>query len=187
MINPSSRTAETVPALRRDPRYLQREEMEFVLSDGRVVTSVSESTLQAVMQGSARIRQRPGPWNALGDIKFVFPNNDNIYLHHTPAVRLFDRYRRDFSHGCIRLEDPVALAQFVMAPQPEWTLARIREAMSKGESRTIALRQPLPVLIAYATVIVRHGQVYFFSDIYGHDKLLASALSQQRRPELLVP
>ena len=186
-IPPSIARAETVPALRRDPRYLQREEMEFVLSDGRVVTSVSESTLQAVMQGSARIRQRPGPWNALGDIKFVFPNNDNIYLHHTPAVRLFDRYRRDFSHGCIRLEDPVALAQFVLAPQPEWTLARIREAMSKGESRTIALRQPLPVLIAYATVIVRHGQVYFFSDIYGHDKLLASALSQQRRPELLVP
>ena len=160
--------------------------MEFVFSDGRVAADVSESALQAVLQGTARIRQRPGARNALGDIKFVFPNNDNIYLHHTPAVGLFDRSRRDFSHGCIRLEDPVALAQFVLAPQPDWTLQRIRDAMSKGDSRTIALRQPLPVLIAYSTVIVRAGKVYFFADIYGHDKLLGDAIRQQRRPQLLV-
>lgn len=185
-IPPSIARAETVPAIRRDPGYLRREEMEFVFSDGRVAADVSESALQAVLQGAARIRQRPGARNALGDIKFVFPNNDNIYLHHTPAVGLFDRSRRDFSHGCIRLEDPVALAQFVLAPQPDWTLQRIRDAMSKGESRTIALRQPLPVLIAYSTVIVRAGKVYFFTDIYGHDKLLGDAIGQQRRPELLV-
>lgn len=185
-IPPSIARAETVPALRRDPGYLQRQDMEFVFPDGRVATDVSESALQAVMQGSARIRQRPGPRNALGDIKFVFPNNDNIYLHHTPAVGLFERARRDFSHGCIRIEDPVALARFVLAPQPDWTLQRIRDAMNKGESRTIALRQPLPVLIAYATVVVRQGNAYFFADLYGHDKLLASALNQQRRPDLLV-
>ena len=185
-IPPSIARAETVPAIRRDPGYLRREEMVFVFSDGRVSTDASESALQSVLQGSARIRQRPGPRNALGDIKFVFPNNDNIYLHHTPAVGLFDRSRRDFSHGCIRVEDPVALAQFVLAPQPDWTLQRIRDAMGKGESRTIALRQPLPVLIAYSTVIVRAGKVYFFADIYGHDKMLASAIGQQRRPELLA-
>ena len=185
-IPPSIARAETVPAIRRDPGYLRREEMEFVFSDGRVAADVSEAALQAVVQGSARIRQRPGPRNALGDIKFVFPNNDNIYLHHTPAVGLFERSRRDFSHGCIRVEHPVALAQFVLAPQPDWTPQRIRDAMSKGESRTIALRQPLPVLIAYSTVIVRAGKVYFFADIYGQDKLLASAISQQRRPELLA-
>ena len=185
-IPPSIARAETVPAIRRDPGYLRREDMEFVFSDGRVAPDVSESALQAVLQGSARIRQRPGARNALGDIKFVFPNNDNIYLHHTPAVGLFERARRDFSHGCIRVEDPVALAQFVLAPQPDWTLQRIRDAMSKGESRTIALRQPLPVLIAYSTVIVRAGKVYFFADIYGHDKLLADAIRQQRRPEILV-
>ena len=185
-IPPSIARAETVPAIRRDPGYLRREDMEFVFSDGRVAADVSESALQAVVQGTARIRQRPGARNALGDIKFVFPNNDNIYLHHTPAVGLFDRSRRDFSHGCIRLEDPVALAQFVLAPQPDWTLQRIRDAMSKGESRTIALRQPLPVLIAYSTVIVRAGKVYFFADIYGHDKLLGDAIRQQRRPQLLV-
>ena len=185
-IPPSIARAETVPALRRDPGYLRRQDMEFVFADGRVAADVSETALQAVMQGSARIRQRPGPRNALGDIKFVFPNNDNIYLHHTPAVGLFERARRDFSHGCIRVEDPVALAQFVLAPQPDWTLQRIRDAMNKGESRTIALRQPLPVLIAYATVVVRQGNAHFFADLYGHDKLLASALNQQRRPQLLV-
>jgi murein L,D-transpeptidase YcbB/YkuD len=84
-----------------------------------------------VLNGQMRIRQRPGPLNALGDIKFVFPNNQNIYLHHTPTPQLFQRGRRDFSHGCIRVEEPVQLAQFVLQDMPEWTEERIRQAMSK--------------------------------------------------------
>ena len=186
-VPPSIARAETVPALRHDPGYLQRQQMEFVSGSGQISTAVTEANLQSVLQGAGRIRQRPGPHNALGDIKFIFPNNENIYLHHTPAVQLFNRNRRDFSHGCIRVEDPVALARFVLEPEPEWTTSRIRDAMEKGESRTIRLKAPLPVLIAYSTVMTRNGQVYFYDDIYSHDKLLATALSQRKRPVLIAP
>ena len=119
-----------------------------------------------------RIRQRPGAKNALGGIKFVFPNHDNIYMHHTPAVRLFARARRDFSHGCIRVEEPVALALFVLAGQPDWDEARIRTAMATGRASTLRLLEPLPVVIAYFTAVAgTDGRVFFFPDIYGLDKL----------------
>ncbi len=173
--------AETIPRLRSNPGYLQQQGMEFVARDGSVSRTVSEANLQAVRSGQMRIRQRPGPRNALGDIKFVLPNNSNIYLHHTPATQLFSRERRDFSHGCIRVEEPVALAQFVLQNEPQWTEQRIRDAMSQGRSRTIQLEQPLPVVIAYSTVVAKHGAVYFFPDIYGHDKLLDAALRESIR------
>jgi len=169
-------TEETVPRLQRDPAYWTREGFEFVGRDGRMDTVLSEAQLQAVLRGEARIRQRPGPANALGDIKFVFPNDDAIYLHHTPSVGLFARERRDFSHGCIRVEDPVALAKFVLRDQPEWTEARIRAAMAEGRSRTLRLAQPVPVLVAYGTALVIGGRPHFFADLYGHDRLLANAL-----------
>jgi murein L,D-transpeptidase YcbB/YkuD len=133
-----------------------------------------------VLAGRSRIRQRPGPQNALGDIKFVFPNSDNIYLHHTPATRLFDQARRDFSHGCIRVEAPVALARFVLAGNGDWSEERIRMAMSAGQSSTLKLREPVPVLIAYGTALVKQGTVYFFDDIYGLDSLLDAALRSER-------
>ena len=146
--------AETVPRLRRDPGYLAREEMEFVSAGGRVDRSVTAGLLDAVLAGKARIRQRPGPKNALGDIKFVFPNTDNIYLHHTPATALFGRDRRDFSHGCIRVEHPVELAQFILKSMPDWTQDRIQQAMRRGESATLKLAEPVPVLMAYGTAVV---------------------------------
>lgn len=180
-VPPSIARDETVPKLRRDPAYFNTQGLEFVAGDGRVISALSEENLVAVMKGNLRIRQRPGRKNALGDIKFIFPNNDNIYLHHTPSVQLFKRDRRDFSHGCIRVEDPVALARFVLHDEPEWTEKRIHDAMEKGKSNTIRLKQPLPVVIAYVTVIVKHdGKIYFFRDIYGHDQLLDAALKKKR-------
>jgi murein L,D-transpeptidase YcbB/YkuD len=134
---------------------VRRAGLEFVAGDGRVLTTLSNDNLDAVLRGQLRIRQRPGPKNALGDIKFVFPNNDNIYLHHTPAPQLFARPRRDFSHGCIRVEAPVALAKFVLQDQPDWDEARIREAMERGKSATLRLREPLPVVITYSTAVRR--------------------------------
>ncbi len=170
--------AETVPKLRRDPSHFNREGLEFV-ADGQVDRTLSEANLAAVLAGKMRIRQRPGPRNALGDIKFIFPNTDNIYLHHTPAPQLFKQDRRDLSHGCIRVEDPVALARFVLQQQPAWTAERIQEAMESEKSKTIRVQPPLPVVIAYATAIARaDGKVHFFSDIYGHDKLLDAALKR---------
>jgi murein L,D-transpeptidase YcbB/YkuD len=132
-----------------------------------------------VQRGQMRIRQRPGAKNALGDIKFVFPNQDNIYLHHTPTPQLFRRDRRDFSHGCIRVAAPVELAKFVLADEPEWTEERIVAAMTRGRSATLRLAEPLPVVIAYRTVVVEGGKVRFFPDLYGRDAHLAAALRDQ--------
>jgi murein L,D-transpeptidase YcbB/YkuD len=176
-VPPSIARGEIVPKLRRDPGYLAREQMDFVGGEDHVSTDVSEANLAAVARGELRIRQRPGQKNALGDIKFVFPNNMNIYLHHTATPRLFQRGRRDFSHGCIRVEEPVALASFVLADQPEWTVERIREAMAGETPRTVWLAHPIPVLVFYTTVIVEEGgRVLFLPDIYGHDRTLDRAL-----------
>jgi murein L,D-transpeptidase YcbB/YkuD len=175
-VPPSIARQETVPRLRRDPAYLARQGFEFVGADGQGDTVLTAAKLDAVLAGQLRIRQRPGPLNALGDIKFVFPNREHIYLHHTPSTGLFARDRRDLSHGCIRVEDPVALARFVLQDQPGWDETRIRQAMGRGQSSTLALRDPLPVLIAYGTSLVKSGRTWFFQDIYGHDRLLDAAL-----------
>lgn len=178
-VPPSIARAELVPRFRRDPGYFTRQGFEFV-SGTTAVPTLNEANLSAVLAGKMRIRQRPGPLNALGDIKFVFPNNQNIYLHHTPSPQLFERDRRDFSHGCIRVEAPVELAKFVLQDQPDWTEARIRQAMTKGSSNTVSLQAPLPVVLAYGTAIARaDGRVYFLADIYGQDKVLEQALQQR--------
>lgn len=174
--------AEIVPRLRRDPAYFEREGFEFVGRDGRVQPGLTPQALDALQAGQIRIRQRPGPRNALGDIKFVFPNHDAIYLHHTPAVALFERDRRDFSHGCVRVEDPVALAQFVLRDQPGWTEARIRAAMARRESVTLEIAQPVRVLIAYGTALVKDDRIHFYDDIYGQDRVLDAALRARARP-----
>lgn len=170
---------EVIPHAQRDASYFSRQGFEFVTGN-QASGTVSQANIDAVLNGQARIRQRPGPLNALGDIKFVFPNNQAIYLHHTPSPQLFSRGRRDFSHGCIRVEAPVELAKFAMQGMPEWTEPKIREAMSAGKSKTVALQQPIPVVLAYGTAIARaDGRVYFVPDIYGQDKLLDQALRQR--------
>ena len=178
-VPPSIARGETLPKLRRDPAYFDQQGFEFVTRDGRVVGGFSEANLEAVQAGAMRIRQRPGARNALGDIKFVFPNPDNIYLHHTPTPNLFKRDRRDFSHGCIRVEAPVELARFVLANAPEWNEERIVEAMTRGRSNTLRLDEELPVVITYRTAAVIDGKPHFFADIYRKDAALAASL--QRR------
>lgn len=168
--------SETLPRLRRDPGYFARQGLEFVTRDGQVITTLTDEGIDAVQRGEWRIRQRPGPQNALGDIKFIFPNDQNIYLHHTPSQNLFSRTRRDFSHGCIRVEEPVKLAEFVLAHRTDWPQERIIQAMEGGKSRTLRLDAPLPVLITYSTSLVKDGKVYFFPDIYQQDARLQRAL-----------
>ncbi len=183
-VPPSIARQELVPRLRRDPAHWVREGFEFVGPGGQVETTLSAARLDAVLAGGGwRIRQRPGPRNALGDIKFVFPNRESIYLHHTPSVALFERARRDFSHGCIRVEQPQALAQWVLRDQPGWDVARIRAAMAAGTSSTLALAAPVPVLIAYGTTLVKDGRTHFYDDVYGLDRRLDTALRQRAMPE----
>lgn len=172
---------ELVPRMRKEPDYFAQQGFEFVTDTGAVVGTLRAEHLDAVMAGTWRIRQRPGPKNALGDIKFIFPNNDAIFLHHTPSPGLFARPRRDFSHGCVRVEAPVALARFVLQDDPAWTDARIREAMALGRSRTIRLQQPIPVVLAYHTVVIKQGKAFFLADIYGHDAALDKALQDHSR------
>lgn len=178
-VTPSIQRGEIVPKLERDPGYWEREELEAVPVRGDAVpgTVLDASTLEGLRNGTLRVRQRPGPKNALGGVKFVLPNTMNIYLHSTPAQQLFEETRRDFSHGCIRVADPPALAAFVLRDQPQWTPERIRDAMAAGKTSTATLTHPIPVVLFYTTAIVdAAGRALFASDIYGYDRRLEQAL-----------
>ncbi|HSD27358.1 MAG TPA: L,D-transpeptidase family protein, partial [Vicinamibacteria bacterium] len=178
---PSIVSNEIVPHARLDPSYLEREDFEIVASGGEDAEDLpaTPENLDAVAAGSLFVRQRPGPRNSLGLAKFIFPNHQNVYMHGTPASRLFLRTRRDFSHGCIRVEDPTRLAEWVLRDVPGWTRQRIEEAM-QGERPTRAnLSRPLMVVLFYDTVHVNSEEVvHFATDIYGHDKELDQALAR---------
>ena len=133
---------ELAPRLARDSSILARENMEIVTRTGAIAATADEGTIAALRAGMVRIRQRPGPKNALGGVKFVLPNAMNVYLHGTPATQLFARTRRDFSHGCIRVGDPAALARFVLRDRPEWTPAAIDAAMASGRTDVVKLSAP---------------------------------------------
>lgn len=184
-VPPSIAKGETLPRLRRDPGYLHRAGMEFVAADGRVA-EYSSANLDAVERGQLRLRQKPGRSNALGQIKFILPNTDGIYLHHTPTPQLFRRERRDFSHGCVRVEAPVDLATFVLANQPAWTRERIVKAMAAGRSSYASLSEALPVIVNYQSTVFRDGRLYFFPDIYAQDKSLELALQQRAKNKQTV-
>ncbi len=178
-VPPSILRNELLALLAHDPSYLDREDMEVVSTSGsgRVLAANGDKLIAALHSGEARLRQRPGPRNALGGVKFVLPNTMDIYLHATPARELFGRTRRDFSHGCIRVREPEALAQFVLQGKPEWTPAQIEAAMTSGVNRTVPLAAPVPVVVFYTTVIVDgEGRALFLHDIYGHDSKLRDAL-----------
>ena len=169
---------EIVPALRRDPKYLQSNDMEMVDPRDRPAGDwPGGDAIGALLRGALRVRQRPGPENSLGLIKFVFPNASNVYLHGTPHMQLFERTRRDFSHGCIRLERPEALAAWLLRDQSGWNLDRIQGAMNADSSSRLLLSHPVPVVIFYTTAVVRSdGSAWFYADIYGHDRELDEAL-----------
>jgi murein L,D-transpeptidase YcbB/YkuD len=172
---------EIIPRARRDPSYFAREALEIVASgaDNAPELPPTPENLSKVVSGRLFIRQKPGPRNSLGLAKFIFPNAEDVYMHGTPAQALFARVRRDFSHGCIRLEDPARFAEWVLRDQPAWTRARIDAAM-KGERPTrVNLTEKLTVVIFYATVHVNSESIAFFvDDIYGHDRTLDAALAQ---------
>lgn len=172
---------ELLPQIRADPGWMHRNGYEVVGSDGTLTQQASAETLAALAARTARLRQRPGQNNALGKVKFVFPNRHNVFLHDTPSVELFAATRRAFSHGCIRVADPVALAEYALRENPGWTRARIVEAMKGAAPVRVDLEEPIRVFILYATALVAEdGTVYFFDDIYGHDARLESALAARR-------
>ena len=176
----SIQLAELLPKIRRDRNYLASHDFEVVDHDDQLVAdaTVSDDVLRELRLGTLSIRQKPGPKNALGLIKFMFPNSYNVYLHGTPKMELFSRSRRDFSHGCIRVQDPVALAAWLLRDKPEWTIDRILATMNGEETVQVNLDKPTPVLILYSTAVVEsNGKAHFFDDIYGYDTSLESFLT----------
>lgn len=162
---------ETLPRVARDPDFLRRNNIEVVDTSGTVDPWTVDWSDESTVSG-LRLRQRPGPDNALGLVKFIFPNHFSIYLHDTPSDRLFARDARALSHGCIRIDDPVALAEYVLRDQPEWTRSRIAAAMHARQERGVKLREPLPVHIGYWTAWVQlDGSVAFTGDPYGIDRV----------------
>ena len=176
---------EILPLLQRNVRYLQDNDMEVVGPRDRVMGDVvSPEILDQLRLGELRVRQRPGPRNAMGLVKFVFPNSAAVYLHGTPRSELFSQSRRDLSHGCIRLEDPTALATWVLRDQPLWGRQQIVAAQAGRSSTRAWLPHPMPVIIFYTTAVAApDGSAWFFTDIYGHDRRLDEAL----RAELASP
>lgn len=177
---------ELLPKLRKNPGYLAKEHMELVNHFGpnAIQYPVNEDTLVLLSQGRLKIRQTPGKWNALGSVKFVFPNHFNVYLHDTATPQLFKRARRDFSHGCIRVENPEALAEFVLKTKEGWDPEKISAAMRKENTRRVQLKTPIPVLIFYSTAMATRDKVMFFDDIYGQDQTLINALSKPLQQQL---
>jgi murein L,D-transpeptidase YcbB/YkuD len=178
---PSIVKDEILPRARRDPGYLDREQMEIVASGDERAPALpaTPANLDAVAAGRLYVRQKPGEKNSLGLAKFIFPNSENVYMHGTPAQSLFARARRDFSHGCIRLENPAALAQWVLRDDAAWTKERIAAAMNGDRPTQVNLKQKLTVILFYDTAYVGNsGRVRFSDDIYGHDAKLEAALQR---------
>jgi murein L,D-transpeptidase YcbB/YkuD len=172
---------EILPPLQKDPTYLSKNGYDLIDASGKTLNAgqVAPEQIELLRAGKLSVRQRPGPKNALGSVKFMFPNNYLVYLHDTPKTELFSRSRRDFSYGCIRVQDPPALAAWVLQSKPEWTPERIQAAMNGEKSVQVNLTTPIPVLILYATARVdEEGEVDFYDDIYGHDAKLAQALAK---------
>jgi murein L,D-transpeptidase YcbB/YkuD len=171
---------EMLPKIQADPNYLARQRLVLVngQGDNSPVVAPTPENLQLLAAGKLRLRQQPGEDNALGLAKFMFPNSYNVYLHSTPAQQLFNETVRAFSHGCIRVADPLSLATLVLKDVPgDWTREKIQAAMNGTTMQRINLPQPINVLILYATALATEGgPVLFFEDLYGYDQKLERQL-----------
>jgi murein L,D-transpeptidase YcbB/YkuD len=172
---------ELLPKIQQDPGYLAANNFELLSDWSDSATPLDPYAIDwsAVTpeRFAYRLRQGPGPGNALGRIKFMFPNRFNIYLHDTPARGLFAKDQRSFSHGCIRVENPEQLGAFVLGAEPGWSLDVIHDAILTGQRMVVGLDQPLPVHITYLTAWVnKDDSVHFRRDVYSRDEILAAAL-----------
>ena len=188
---------ELVPHIEANRSYLETKNFETVNSKGQPVPY----TAKLVSQGGVMVREKPGPKNSLGLVKFMFPNQYDVYLHSTPATELFNRTRRDFSHGCVRVQEPEQLAAWLLKDQKDaqnkdggdWTLEDVHEAMTDGpDNHQVNLKTPIPIVIFYMTAYVEDdGHIHFFDDIYGYDadlqKVLAKGPPYPIKPDPAAP
>lgn len=170
---------ELIPLFREDPYRVDEKNMEITDADGQVLDplAIDWSDIGAYDIG---VRQKPGPQNALGRVKFIFPNRYAIYLHDTPADHLFDNSKRSFSHGCIRVAEPERLAEYLLRDASGWSESAVVDAMHAEEDQKVYLEEPVPVYITYFTAIAdTGGEMRYLADVYGHDQVVTEALASE--------
>jgi len=173
---------EIVPEIENHPTYLARKGFQIFDGEGAVkIAALDSATLQKLRSGKLELRQEPGSANELGLVKFVLPGQDGVYMHGTLDRDLFSRFRRDFSHGCIRLEDPAALSLWALRGDSQWDAKAIDKAMNGNLTIKVNLPRPVTVITFYGTAMVDdNGEVHFSPDIYGYDAALEKALAKAR-------
>jgi murein L,D-transpeptidase YcbB/YkuD len=168
-----------LPLIKKDPGYLRRQRMRVIRGNTPVPAGSIDWSSVTARNFDFRLRQDPGPTNALGRVKFMLPNRFNVYLHDTPSRELFERAARDFSSGCIRLQKPIELAEYVLRGAPGWTRERLEARIHSGLEQTVSLPRPIPVHLLYWTAWAEpDGSVQFRPDIYGRDAILAKAFTE---------
>jgi len=184
-VPPSIARKEILPSVRKDPGYLAKQKMRVYQDWNGETREIDPQTINwsqvSAKNFPYRFRQDPGSKNAFGRLKFVlFPNQFNVYLHDTPSKSLFSRAVRAFSHGCIRIEKPIELAEYVLRGDEKWNREKILATIKKGRERTVQLPEPIPVYLLYCTVLVNEdGSIQFRDDLYGRDKELDKAFRKK--------
>ncbi|MEZ2347223.1 murein L,D-transpeptidase [Terriglobus sp. RCC_193] len=176
-VPPSIARKEIIPHMQKQPGYLSAKNYETVDLKGNVVSP----NIAAIDKGTQMVRQKAGTSNSLGLVKFMFPNQFNVYLHDTNEKALFARTRRDYSHGCVRLQDPPKLANWLLRDNSKWDEDSIADAMNDGQdNKTVLLPKPIPVVVFYGTAWSDDGEMHFFRDMYGYDDDLEKTLNAGR-------
>ncbi|MRR36075.1 hypothetical protein EG829_15635, partial [bacterium] len=166
-----------LPKIQKDRRFLAKQKIRVFRGSSQIDPKTVNWHSLSEANFPYRLRQDPGPLNSLGRVKFMLPNRFNVYIHDTPSRELFDKAVRDFSSGCIRIDMPVELAEYLLADDPEWTSENILAAMEQPREKLVRLRRPIPVYFLYSTAWVdAEGMLQFRDDLYGRDALVAAAL-----------
>jgi murein L,D-transpeptidase YcbB/YkuD len=181
-VPPGILARDLLPDIRRDPDTLARRNMTLLDLQGRPVDPATVDWQSLPARGFPyMVRQQPGPDNALGQVKFMYPNPHHVYMHDTPARELFGQTDRAFSSGCLRLDNPLELARMLLAETGSWDATAIARVLADGRPRTVNLPRPLPVLTIYATAVAEGDQVLFLTDVYSRDARLLAALDASFR------
>ena len=186
-IPPTILSKDILPKLRKDPGYLQKKNMNVIDSKGNIIDknkiNWSEMTIKNFPY---MIRQEPGPNNALGRVKMMFPNKHLVYLHDTPSKALFERTDRAFSSGCIRVERPFELVELLLNDKNKWNQSSFDQVLDRGKLQNVKLSKTVPVFVLYFTTITdENGQLTFYKDVYGRDEKIIKGLTQAFK--LVIP
>jgi len=170
---------EILPKLKNDPSYLQDRNMTLLKGGNEVDPATVDFNIYSKNKFPFTIRQEPGPNNALGMVKFIFPNKHAVYLHDTPSKSYFEKTDRAFSHGCVRVHNPMVLAELLLADKG-YDQEKIASTLKTKELKNVYLTEPMTVMLMYWTCLQEEGKMYFYKDVYGRDKMILKELREER-------